>query len=435
MASEKGFAKDFPTPFDFRVIIREDSHQWILGLARRLLRADAKGKIMHVRMFRLAAAAAGALVLAAAAFGVEVDWRVKGVVTPVKNQGTPSFDASWAFAVTGAVEGYRAINVGSLISLSEQELIDCVPAVGDCADPSCGQAPCGLNFAMTEGLASESSYPYTARQGSCKVSTPVSNIPGWTRLAGESGLITALNSGPVIARLSIGDHGVPIAAWTSYAGGLFPTSASDDTVHQWVLIVGYTDSLFTIKNSIGTTWGESGYVLLPRGSNALGVADDAYAPSSDTAHGACALPGGACQDLTAANCATAGGIYGGDLSFCPASCGTCADDATPPVIHASARPRPAKKGSGTLTLTVAGTATDDCALDRSSGEYWVTDSYDPGAPIVPNPVSIGEDGSFSFPVSLAATRTGKRAHLYKIFVRARDAAGNRATITIAIPIT
>ncbi len=390
---------------------------------------------MQVRSFRIAAAAAGVLVLAAAALGVEVDWRVKGVVTPVKNQGTPSFDASWAFAVTGAVEGYRAINVGSLISLSEQELIDCVPAVGDCADPFCGQAPCGLNFAKTNGLASESTYPYTALQGSCKVTTSVSNIPGWTRLVGEAALITALNNGPVIARLSIGDHGVPIAAWTSYAGGLFPTSAYDDTVHQWVLIVGYTDSLFTIKNSIGTTWGSAGYVLLPRGSNALGVEDDAYAPADDTAHGACALPGGACQDMTAANCTTAGGTYGGDLSFCPAACSTCAADATPPVIAASATPRPAKKGSGTLTLTVAGKATDDCALDRSSGEYWVTDSYNPGALIVTSPVALGEDGKFSFPVSLAATRTGKRSHVYKIFVSARDAAGNRATITIAVPIT
>ncbi len=337
---------------------------------------------MHARTFRLAAAAAGVLVLAGAAIlEADIDWRSKGAVTPVKNQGTTSFDASWAFAVTGAVEGYRAINSGSLTSLSEQQLIDCVPAVGDCADPLCGQAPCGLNFAMTNGLASESAYPYTGLQGTCKVPTPVATIPGWTRLVGETGIAGALSSGPVIARLSIGDHGTPIAAWTSYAGGPFPASAAsayDDTVHQWVLIVGYSSSLYTIKNSIGTSWGSSGYLFLPRGFNALGVGDDAYAPSIDTAHGACALPGGACQDMTAADCTTAGGIYGGDLSFCPASCGTCADDATPPVIRASAIPRPAKKGSGTLTLTVAGTATDDCTLDRSSGEYWVTDSYRPG---------------------------------------------------------
>jgi len=134
---------------------------------------------MSNRPFRFFATAVSALVLGSAAIaGADVDWRTKGAVTPVKNQGTPGFDASWAFAVTGAVEGYWFIQGHPLASLSEQELIDCVPQTGDCADPLCGQAPCGLNLAVSHGLCVESAYPYTARQRACKTCTSVATIPG-----------------------------------------------------------------------------------------------------------------------------------------------------------------------------------------------------------------------------------------------------------------
>ncbi len=389
---------------------------------------------MSSRPFRFLAGAACALVLGSAVLAeADIDWRVKGAVTPVKNQGAAGFDASWAFAVTGAVEGYRAIQFGQLTSLSEQELIDCVPQTGDCADPLCGQAPCGLNFAGNNGLCAESSYPYTAQQGTCRSCTPAAatTIPGWSRIQGEAALAGAVTIGPVIARLSIGDHGVPLASYTSYLGGVFVKPGYfDDSVHQWVLVIGYTSSNWIVKNSLGTTWGSSGYMLLSRGSNNLGIGDDAYVPSVDTGHGACALPDGTCADMTAVDCTAANGTYGGDLSFCPAVCPACA-----PLVALSAAPRPTKKGSGTLTLTVSGTATDGCAIDPSAAMYWITDSYDPGAPIVPAPVVLGDDGSFSFPVSLAATRSGKRAHVYKIFVTVDDVSGATATGVVAVPIT
>jgi hypothetical protein len=56
----------------------------------------------------------------------DVDWRAKGAVTPVKNQGSTSpCDVSWAFAATGAVEGEEQIRTGILRNLSEQQLLDC----------------------------------------------------------------------------------------------------------------------------------------------------------------------------------------------------------------------------------------------------------------------------------------------------------------------
>jgi cathepsin L len=401
---------------------------------------------MKTRSFGLIAIGGIFLLSFATMARADKDWRTQGVVTPVKNQGlTRLFDPSWAFAVTGAIEGYKAIQTGTLTNLSEQQLIDCVPTLGDCADPECGQAPCGLKFAVENGLCSQSSYPYTARQGSCKSCSPVpyTNIPGWLRIApgDENALIAAIDQGPVLARLEIGDHGAPIAAYANYKSGILSTSSYDDSVHQWVLIVGYIDGPpqqdrhYIIKNSLGTSWGVQGYLSLARDSNQLGIANNAYLPAADSGHGACALPDGSCADMTALDCATAGGSYGGDLSFCPAACATCPDDTTPPVISASATPRPTKKGSGSIDVTVAGAASDDCALDPYSLEYEVTDSYSPGTPVDSGSVKVGAGGSFSFTVSLPATRSGKRSHLYKVFMSVQDEAGNPATIAVAVPIT
>jgi hypothetical protein len=199
-----------------------------------------------------------------------VDWRTHGVVTPVKNQG--GCLSSYAFSTTGAVEGFYAINEGSLRSFSEQQIVDCS------ANDACngGTVPVSLQYIINQGgIAQEFNYPYTARQGTCRSVSQVNvqvtefiQVPPKDEIA----LAMQVEQQPVSAMISIGPW------FQSYSGGVINPDCSADTEYQNVLIVGYSPTYWIIKNSYGTSWGSSGYLYLTRGINACGIANAAYAP-------------------------------------------------------------------------------------------------------------------------------------------------------------
>jgi C1A family cysteine protease len=215
------------------------------------------------------------------ALPASVDWRTKGAVTPVKDQG--QCDSGWAFSATGAVEGVVAINSGKLNSLSEQQLIDCTRGQGVAGYPvneGCngGSAPPAFVYITKKGgIASEANYPYTARDGMCKVATPVSKISGWGALpeGDEQALMEAVARQPV--SVVVDDSG----GFQAYHGGVFngPCGA---TLNQPVLIVGYGEDAgipyWIVKNSWGTNWGDHGYIRMARGKNLCGIADLATYP-------------------------------------------------------------------------------------------------------------------------------------------------------------
>jgi len=200
----------------------------------------------------------------------EMDWRTKNAVTPVKNQG--SCGSCWAFSTTGNIEGRWAIKNGTLVSLSEQELVDC-----DKVDEGCNG---GLPYqAYAEimrlgGLELEEDYPYTGRDGHCKFdkSKVAVDITGREKVSTDEKKIAAYvaANGPV-------SIGLNAAAMQFYTGGVsHPWSflCSALGIDHGVVIVGYgTESgspYWLIKNSWGTSWGEHGYYKLYRGAGCCG---------------------------------------------------------------------------------------------------------------------------------------------------------------------
>merc|ERR1719359_1785188 len=126
-----------------------------------------------------------------------IDWTTKGAVTPVKNQG--QCGSCWAFSSTGGLEGQWAINTGTLTSMSEQQLVDCSKQ-----NSGCNGGLMDYAFAFYEGtsVATEDSYAYTARDGTCKSSfttaIPQGGVTGYSDVStSASALKSALNSNPV----------------------------------------------------------------------------------------------------------------------------------------------------------------------------------------------------------------------------------------------
>ena len=206
----------------------------------------------------------------------DIDWRAKGTVTPVKNAG--SCQADWAFSATGLVEGSTQITTGTLHSLSEQQLLDCTPPATSCADSSPAGALKNV-IANGGGITSEAMYPYTARLGaSCRAFSPVTSIASlqWST-GGEQGLAAQIEQQPV----SVVFNGNWLSSYTS---GIADPASCGTEPPQYVagLVVGTvtgSQPYWIIKLSMGTSFGNRGYVELIRGNNACGIGN--YALTAD----------------------------------------------------------------------------------------------------------------------------------------------------------
>jgi C1A family cysteine protease len=203
----------------------------------------------------------------------DVDWRQKGAVTNVKNQG--SCGSCWAFSTVGTVEGFMVVKKSAqLISLSPQQLVDC-----DKTDHGCsGGLPTNAItwIAKNGGLCSDQEYPYTGRGGTCKTTCKkIAQVQSVQRLRGESQLESGLAQMPV--SIAVDASG----GFQSYKGGVFSGPCGTSLNHA-ILAVGTISSpsaYFIVKNSWGTSWGSQGYIMMAKGKNLCGMTNDMCIPN------------------------------------------------------------------------------------------------------------------------------------------------------------
>jgi len=199
-----------------------------------------------------------------------VDWRTKGAVTPVKNQG--SCGSCWDFAGTGVIETYSFLkNGGKLINLSEQHVLDCSKG-GSCAGGLMDKA---IDWGCQNGITDTASYPYVARQGSCKQATVKSEkCKGAKKLNSEKEQEQALDVNTVSIGVYIG------AQFQSYKSGIFNGPCGSGG-HAMVL-VGFEDGAnggWIVKNSWGASWGEQGYSRWARGKDLCKFSSYSHIPN------------------------------------------------------------------------------------------------------------------------------------------------------------
>jgi len=204
-----------------------------------------------------------------------VDWRTKGAVTPVKDQG--QCGSCWAFSSTGNMEGQNQIATGTLLSLSEQELVSCSHNGNEGCNG--GLMDNAFHWVITNGgIDSESDYAYTSgggNTGTCQNAKTKNNVATFNSVNdvahNEAQMATFVASnGPLAIAVDAA------SGWQNYKSGIMKTCSGRSLDHG-VLAVGYgvdangNIAYWIVKNSWSATWGEMGYIRLEYGTNQCGL--------------------------------------------------------------------------------------------------------------------------------------------------------------------
>jgi cathepsin L len=244
-----------------------------------------------------------------------VDWREKGIVSPVKDQG--HCGSCWAFAATATVESYVAKNTGLMFSLSPEQIAMCAPNPASCGGTGgCEGATAEIAFdylSDSAGFYEEFQYPYVSYDGtdqSCNtdavasITSPKATIDGFVKLPENN--YTALMS--AIATTGPMSISVDASSWHAYEEGVYDgcNQVNPDIDHA-VVLVGYGtcsqcgQDYWLIRNSWSASFGEAGYIKIARKSNEEEICGSDVTPQD----------GSACEGQTdpVTVCGTCGVLY------------------------------------------------------------------------------------------------------------------------------
>jgi len=178
------------------------------------------------------------------------------------------------------------IGTGKLQSLSEQQFVDCDKNNSDGCQG--GDMASAFQWAESQSLATEDSYPYTATDGSCKTSftaaIPSGGVSGYKSVdQSTEALKSAINVGPVSVAIEADQ-----IAFQLYSGGILENTGGlfgscGTNLDHGVLAVGYGSNYFKVKNSWGASWGENGYLQISTDGNTCGIHSDAVYPTVSAA--------------------------------------------------------------------------------------------------------------------------------------------------------